>query len=676
VIDLLTTLSCDPQNEVNQDANKALQELVACLDAEERSVTVKHITNCLHGQEQLLKKCLGLYREEGLERCLALLNGQLSLLSRLSAAPLAPVQLAAVVRGLTKASQLEDEGTVLVNSGGFEDFASLDFLFLPHLYLSCQRPSKSFRHLTSPRLIMLISSVCKSLAKADFYSLLELLIEGLQLESWRREVLWLLGRVVDGAKDEEIVQEGVVEGLKKVLHVLLKDNSGIKEGALQEFKGQGAVVKEEWTAELLSLECMGMIAKSLGHRLGHDLGPLILHALHTTDVTDRLAAHTLYFALTDISEGQGMNIPELLASIVSHLARDLNLALRTPGVVARPGLGTLIRVVLRMAGEEQAQSDMQDTIEVLLLHLAQSDASATQDILNTVKVFVFGVREKILLRKEDQVDEEDEEAKKKGTVTRMILELEEERRADEKADEDILAAVNCPSEGFHVEEAGAESMKEEEVEEETDPVLNADQTFLKVVVEHVRHFVSMSGQPGWQLAALASLTCSLDLLASTPGQQPGQRQTLLLPLVHQAWQPLKLLFRSTNIFIVDEAFKCLVVMANCARDFIRRRTLTDVLPPLLTFFKTLQVMVTDRDKQATLAATQSRRILNRLETGVWDLLHLLDLGPLDTDPIIQLLVDHLGGKLQDASSPAFTLKPKRNIDANILWLKIEHRSTN
>ena len=370
VIDLLTTLSSDPQNEVNQDANKALMGLVASLDAEERSVTVQHITSCLHRQEQLLKKCLGLYREEGLERCLALLNGQLSLLSRLSAAPLAPVQLAAVVRGLTKAAQLEDEGPVLVNSGGFEDFASLDFLFLPHLYLSCQRPSKSFRHLTSPRLIMLIGLVCKSLAKADLYSLLELLMEGLQLESWRREVLWLLGRVVDGAKDDEtaanIVQEGVVEGLKKVLHVLLKDNSGITGGALQRLKGQGAVVKEEWTAELLSLECMGMIAKALGPGLSHDLGPLILHALHTTDVTDRLAAHTLYFALRDISEGQGKNIPTLLASIVSHLARDLNLALRKPGVIARPGLGTLIRVVLRMAGEEQAQSDMQVSMKKIV----------------------------------------------------------------------------------------------------------------------------------------------------------------------------------------------------------------------------------------------------------------------------------------------------------------------
>merc|ERR1711928_111225 len=110
--------------------------------------------------------------------------------------------------------------------------------------------------------------------------------------------------------------------------------------------------------------------------------------------------------------------------------------------------------------------------------------------------------------------------------------------------------------------------------------------------------------------------------------------------------------------------------------FIRKRTLTDVLPPLLTFFKTLQVMVADRDKQSTLAATQSRRILRRLETGVWDLLHLLDLGPLETDPIIQLLVDQLGDKLKDSSGPAFILEPKRNIDANILWLKLKHRSTN
>ena len=40
----------------------------------------------------------------------------------------------------------------------------------------------------------------------------------------------------------------------------------------------------------------------------------------------------------------------------------------------------------------------------------------------------------------------------------------------------------------------------------------------QVVVEHVRHFVSMSGQPAWQLAALASLSSCLALLAGTHKQ--------------------------------------------------------------------------------------------------------------------------------------------------------------
>ena len=89
-------------------------------------------------------------------------------------------------------------------------------------------------------------------------------------------------------------------------------------------------------------------------------------------------------------------------------------------------------------------------------------------------------------------------------------------------------------------------------------------------------------------------------------------------------------------------------------------------------------MVADRDKHNTLAAVQSRRILARLSAGVWDLLQLLDLQPLETDPIIQLLLEHLGDKLgvdgEDSSSQS-SLEPKRNVDANILWLKLNHKSS-
>jgi hypothetical protein len=64
----------------------------------------------------------------------------------------------------------------------------------------------------------------------------------------------------------------------------------------------------------------------------------------------------------------------------------------------------------------------------------------------------------------------------------------------------------------------------------------------------------------------------------------------LLPLVHQTWQPLKLLFSSSNIFVVDKAFHVLRVLALCAKDFIRKRTLDDVFPNLVKYLRKLQVV--------------------------------------------------------------------------------------
>jgi len=309
--------------------------------------------------------------------------------------------------------------------------------------------------------------------------------------------------------------------------------------------------------------------------------------------------------------------------------------------------------------------------ELLLNHLATDEGGRTLDILNIIKLFVFGVREKNMLKEapDPEVVQVDNQ---KGLITRMIRDLESERLEDLSQQEELLEKINCPPEGFHEEQ----ETNEETPEEEKDPPLTGDQIFFKAVIENLRHFVSMCGQPSWQLSSLASLTTCLALLGDTPGQAIGDKQTVILPLVHDAWHPLKLLFRSSNIFVVDEAFQCLMVMARHARDFIRRRTVSDVFPHLLTFFKTLQVMVADRDREATLAARQSRRILAKLQSGIWDLLELLDLPPLETDPIIQLLLDHQADLLQqDTSStkPEVAFSPKRSLDANILWLKLNHR---
>ena len=140
----------------------------------------------------------------------------------------------------------------------------------------------------------------------------------------------------------------------------------------------------------------------------------------------------------------------------------------------------------------------------------------------------------------------------------------------------------------------------------------------------------------------------------------------------------------------------MMTIARVARDFVHSRTVKEVFPPLLQFLTNLQVLVADTERRHTLTATQARRILGRLCHGVWHLLQLLDLSPLESDPIIQLVLEHLGTNLtvEDDSAGIFDvvsderdgrlrledvsskepLRPRRNLDKNILWLKLNHRS--
>jgi hypothetical protein len=53
-----------------------------------------------------------------------------------------------------------------------------------------------------------------------------------------------------------------------------------------------------------------------------------------------------------------------------------------------------------------------------------------------------------------------------------------------------------------------------------------------------------------------------------------------------------------------QAFDCLLVMARHARDFVRKRVVTEVFPPLLRFFHTLEQCVKNREH--TLTASQAR----------------------------------------------------------------------
>ena len=206
---------------------------------------------------------------------------------------------------------------------------------------------------------------------------------------------------------------------------------------------------------------------------------------------------------------------------------------------------------MRVPGGSQDLRDLQDTVQSLLLHLARVEDNSVAALLNIVQVFVGAMADKMTAAKPRTDSEREKQSEEEGSILRMITEMEAERKAREEEAEELL---RCPEEGFH--EAGEATVDTDEIPGEAEEVLeevaSREQEWLRTVLSHTAHYISMAGRPDWQISALVTVTSCLELLGSTPGQAPGGRQTILLPLVHTVWQPLKLCFKSSNLYLVDK----------------------------------------------------------------------------------------------------------------------------
>ena len=125
------------------------------------------------------------------------------------------------------------------------------------------------------------------------------------------------------------------------------------------------------------------------------------------------------------------------------------------------------------------------------------------------------------------------------------------------------------------------------------------------------------------------------------------------------------------------------MFAECAKEFIHKRTLTDVFPPIMNYLKKLTIMAKDREMHQTLIARQSRLLLRKMVDGLWEFMDLLELGELESDPIIDQMIDFVNSssELQVTydnvafKEPEQKVKiqqyydPLRAMDSDILWLK-------
>ncbi|KAJ2947616.1 hypothetical protein O0L34_g17417 [Tuta absoluta] len=138
--------------------------------------------------------------------------------------------------------------------------------------------------------------------------------------------------------------------------------------------------------------------------------------------------------------------------------------------------------------------------------------------------------------------------------------------------------------GKTVEEMYREDMKQKE-----EDILDYDDTVttekpplpqhIRVTVTIIKRCINFvtSPRPLESLLALQLLNTGLPILR--------QYEDELLPLVHQSWSPLVAKFEAPEPVVLRRALDLLVTMADLSKDFIRSRTVKEVLPHMYKYLQ-------------------------------------------------------------------------------------------
>lgn len=145
------------------------------------------------------------------------------------------------------------------------------------------------------------------------------------------------------------------------------------------------------------------------------------------------------------------------------------------------------------------------------------------------------------------------------------------------------------------------NMTESEVEEpSTKPVLPRHIEMTKEMMGHAIKFLSNTEQ-AQQILALDCLATGVPLLAEYENE--------LLPLVHLVWLPLVEKFRQKDSLVLSRCFSLLHILGLHAKDFILKRSLSDVIPQLKQFLKAASL---NSSTEKSLTPTQEYKLQLKL----------------------------------------------------------------
>ncbi|XP_061395099.1 uncharacterized protein LOC133330709 [Musca vetustissima] len=364
------------------------------------------------------------------------------------------------------------------------------------------------------------------------------------------------------------------------------------------------------------MDCLGHCALYVGERFDsyvfQALHKVLLKIAHSNTFVYKAAT----FALVSMQKALRFNkVTQLVESHADYIAYHLNTLLkRTPDSKSAVD----ILSVLLQFSSRNTLPHMETIFQTIYNEC--SKAHQTQNIISYLKVFnafLIHIEKWLetcsaeLQQGENAMETDDMTIDEENDLLSTWLQLLNDKQFSED--------FNSNNEDIPSHHNNANITERETENETTDDAENTDKSLprhieiIKSILEQVVKFINSSDQR-LQILALECLSCGLPLLRNY--------ENVLLPLVHLIWSPLVEKFRQRNALVLNRCFSLLEILAKCAKDFITKRSLDDVIPFLKNF---LQKAAQYSCKEKITAQTQEYKLQLKLLDSFPNLIVCLEL---------------------------------------------------
>ncbi|KAL2746836.1 TELO2-interacting protein 1 [Vespula maculifrons] len=412
----------------------------------------------------------------------------------------------------------------------------------------------------------------------------------------------------------------------------------------------------------LLTEGLGQIAKNLEDDYERFLLKTLYLIIERAGSPNSLLSYVGIQTLQNIAESQKhKTIGDLLRVNVDYFSYHVTVKLRR--IERNPGVLDVVGVVMKYSSMDVLPCLKEIVQDVLLQLNTVFQKRNTYSFLKVFYIFIMYIKRLVSDSNIDVTVASPSLIQKDSAeiIIQNLLEYYEAKKANEKIDQDFNDAVTDVqnTEIHDVESEDNEMTLEEEEDKQTLPI---HIQMIEDVLKRCLHFLP-SKDIKQSLIAMLTLEEGLPILIKWENQ--------LLPIVHQLWHPLVDRFQDQNILVINRAWRLFCVLAHISKDFIRCRTLKQILPALSKFLNKSAKESYNKPIDAVYKFTQMYKLQRELITTLSQIVKDLKLREKDLWNVLSItepyLASHQHPILQNCCVNMY--KNLADYNSDIVWVK-------